>query len=216
MEIMIKRPGILRVYASENERFPNSDSHDYVFNCDKRACHSLVMRRKNALMTTEGQMRLAFFSGQDTSLLYAYTLDPEASSLPVPNPKQLRYRLTKDLTTDDNTMFRPVDGPGAISSTDKKGEKTDAARHVKKIMAGSVDRHNKKNLNMKVLVNNCKLESSRLINFVPEEQQDYFEHFKKKKTQIRSTADSPRMHLLTIDERLQVTMDKREKLNISE
>ena len=116
-------------------------------------------------------------------MLYAYTYDPEASSLPVPNPKQLRYRLTKDLTADDNTlgnMFRPADSTGGVTSTDKKGEKTDATRHVKKIMAGSVDRHNKKNLNMKVLVNNCKLESTRLVNFVPEEQQDYFDHFKKK------------------------------------
>ena len=31
LEILIKRPGILRVHASENERFPNADSHEFYF-----------------------------------------------------------------------------------------------------------------------------------------------------------------------------------------
>ena len=64
VEILIKKPGILRVHASETERFPNAESHDYSFNCDKRTFHSLKFRCKNALLSNEGSMRLAFFSGQ--------------------------------------------------------------------------------------------------------------------------------------------------------
>ena len=92
VEIFIRRQGHLRVFASEKERFPNANNHEYSFDF-KRQQHSLVIRPKNALMTSEGSLRLALYSSESTSLIYAYTHHPETSSSQLPTAKQLRYKL---------------------------------------------------------------------------------------------------------------------------